>query len=131
MTQGGQHRPAETNAAGGEIPTLIIVSVVIMTTILISAVTVLTILDKPVDNVLVIVGAFIAPTVTSLLASRKLDKVARQVNGKMDNLITDKAVLEHQVSSLGIAPATLPARRVTDTDRTDTSPLNRRVHPNG
>jgi len=118
---GGLHRPPEpatqptAAAAGGEIPTVVIVFVGFLTTLLIVSVTVLTVLDKPVDNVLIIVGAFIAPTVGSLLATRKLSQVAKQVNGKMDNLITDKAILENQVTALGDIPATLPARRATDT----------------
>lgn len=120
MTTGGNRPTDSSNPAGGEIPTLVIVSVLVLTTILIVVVSVLTFYDKPVDNVLIIVGAFIAPTVTSLLATRKLDGIARQVTGKMDNLITDKAILEHQITSTGRVPVTLPARRTTDTTPTNT-----------
>lgn len=118
MSAGGVHRPPEPAAAvpSGEIPTMIIVMVGLLTAVLIGCVTVLTVLDKPVDNVLVIVGAFIAPTVTSLLATRKLAAVDKKVNGTLSNLITDKAILENQVSALGDTPATLPGhRRATDT----------------
>jgi hypothetical protein len=110
------NRPPESgHATGGEIPTLVIVMVGVLIAILIAAVTVLTILDKPVDNVLVIVGAFIAPTVTSLLASRRISVLNNKVDQKLDNLITDKAELENQVAGLGDIPVTLPARRPTDT----------------
>ena len=116
----GAHRPADpaeqqAAAAGGEIPTIVIVFVGFLTVVLIAAVTILTIYDKPVDNVLVIVGAFIAPTVASLLAIRKLDKVAKGSQSQVDHLITDKAILENQVAALGDVPATLPTRRATDT----------------
>jgi hypothetical protein len=110
------NRPSETvETTGGEIPTLVIVMVGFLITVLITAVTVLTVLEKPVDNVLVIVGAFIAPTVTSLLATRRISALDKKVDKKLDNLITDKAELENQVAGLGDIPITLPARRPTDT----------------
>lgn len=118
---GGGHRPPE-RAAGGEIPTAIVIAVSLVTIAFIGACTALIAFDKPVDNLMLIVGAYLAPTVTTLLASRKfrdntrtLASVEQKVDHTVNNLITDKAILEQQVTYLGDIPATLPARRATDT----------------
>jgi hypothetical protein len=113
----GGHRPPEPPNATvpGEIPTLVIILVGILSIGLMAAVTVLIILGKPINDLLLLVGAYIAPTITSLMATRKLSQVATAVRGTVSNLITDKAVLENQVAALGDEPATLPGhRRITD-----------------
>jgi len=81
---------------------------------MVAAVTVLTVLGKPVDNLFLILGSLVIPVITSLLTSRKLDSqntqltdVATKVNGKMSALIHAKGTLEDQVRSLGGTPVTL------------------------
>ncbi len=126
---------SDSNASSGELPTSIIVAVSFVTVVFIGAVTMLILLDKPVDNLMLVVGAYLAPTITSLLASKKLGTnskilgdVKEKVDGTVDNLITDRFLLEQQVNELGDTPVTFPARRATDT-KPQTAYPPRRVRP--
>jgi hypothetical protein len=114
---GASHRPPEL-ASGGELPLSIVITVGFVSVCFIGAVTLLIVMDKPVDNLMLIVGAYLAPTITTLLSTRrtnaKLDRVETKVNGTVSNLVTDKALLEDQVRELGDKPITLPARRAND-----------------
>jgi hypothetical protein len=82
--------------------------------IMVAAITVLTVMGKPVDNLFLILGSLVIPVITALLTSRKLDShnvqltdVATKVNGKMSSLIAARSALEDQVRSLGGTPVTL------------------------
>lgn len=116
---------------GGELPPSIIACVTLIALAAIGGVIYLTAIGRPVDNVIILVGALITPTIASLMAVRrqrvnsaKLDDIRSKVNGKLDNLITDKAVLENQVAKLGAEPLTLP-RGIPKVMPTDTVPQER------
>lgn len=98
--------------------TAVIVAIVALVSLVLGAVVVLTALNRPVDNVLVLVGAVIAPTVAALLGYSKLESssavlkdVSVKVNGRLDALLNDKTLLEDQVRSVGHTPVTMPAPR--------------------
>ena len=98
--------------------TAVIVSVVALVSLVLGAVVVLTALNRPVDNVLVIVGAVIAPTIAALLGYSKLESssavlkdVSVKVNGRLDALLNAKSLLEEQVRSVGHTPVTMPQPR--------------------
>lgn len=104
----------------GELTTTVVVAVCALTAIALAAVVALTLADKPIDNVILILSALLIPTVTQLLQSRKMDRntktlgdVHNKVNGRLDGLLSDRAVLEDQVRQLGGTPITLPSPRVT------------------
>lgn len=127
MTSGtpGSGSPPPT----GEIPTVIIVCVTAIAVAGISAVVYLTAIGRPVDNLLVLIGALITPTIASLMAvrrhavnSRKLDEIKSQVNGQLSTLIDEKSALEHQVSKLGAEPVTTPNIPRVIATPTDTVP---------
>jgi len=99
----------------GDLPVPVIVAVAVIAVTAIGGVVYLTAIGRPVDNIIVIVGALITPTIASLMSvrqhrknSQKLDDIKDTVEGKVDNLISDKALLENQVSRLGAEPVTLP-----------------------
>jgi hypothetical protein len=93
----------------GDLPTSVVVAVTLLLMAVVAAVTVLTLMGKPVSNLLVLVGTIVVPTVTALLAvrnSRKVANLTSKVDGKIDNLITDKSNLETQVTAAGLIPIT-------------------------
>jgi hypothetical protein len=107
-----------TPTAPSRMSTAVIVSIVALVSLVLGAIVVLTALDRPVDNVLVIVGAVIAPTIAALLGYSKLESssavlrdVSVKVNGRLDALLTAKTLLEDQVRSVGHTPITMPAPR--------------------
>lgn len=102
----------------GPIATSAVVAVCSLLCLVICAVVGLTLAGRPIDNVVYLITGLLAPTIGTLLASKRLDDqskqlnlVTKQVNGKMDNLISDKAELESQVHRLGGIPDTLPSAR--------------------
>jgi hypothetical protein len=120
----------------GEVPTVIIACVTVIAVIAISGVVYLTAVGRPVDNVIVLIGALVTPTIASLMAvrqhrvnSEKLNDIKTKVDDKFDSLISDKAVLENQVAKLGAEPLTLP-RGIPRINPTDTQPQER-VRDNG
>lgn len=121
----------DTHVAG-EVTTAVVIAVVTLATIALGAVVALTLADKPVDNVILILTVLLVPAVTQLLQSRKLDKTRRtladvhtKVNGRLDGLLSDRAILEEQVRQLGGTPVTLPTPRVTTETALDTTSQNR------
>lgn len=121
------HSTGSPNGSG-ELPPIVIVCVSLIAAIAIGGVVYLTAIGRPVDNVIVLVGALVTPTIASLMAVRrhrvnsvKLDDIRDKVDGKIDNLIYDKSVLENQVSQLGAEPLTLP-RGIPRVRPTDTVP---------
>lgn len=107
--------PGQPNSgSGGSITTAALIGAVVMVCVIVVAIVVLTITGKPIDNVYLILGALVMPTLATILTSRKIDSqhaaiadVAVKVNGKMDSLISDKANLEDQVRLLGATPITV------------------------
>lgn len=111
MTTPGQ---APNQGSGSNLTTAALIGAVVMVCCMVAAVVILTIAGKPVDNIYLILGSLVLPTLTTIMASRKIDNqhsqiadVADKVNGKMDNLISDKANLEDQVRVLGAIPITV------------------------
>lgn len=111
MTLPGQ---SSNGGSGSSLTTAALIGAVVMVCSMVAAVVVLTIAGKPVDNIYLILGSLVLPTLTTIMASRKIDNqhaqiadVAVKVNGKMDSLITDKANLEDQVRTLGATPITV------------------------
>lgn len=101
--------------SGAPLTTSAVVSVTALVALVLGAITVLTVLGKPVDNVLIILTAVIAPTVGTILASRKLDNaksilhdVSVKVNGRLDGALSTIAALEAQVRAAGGTPVTTP-----------------------
>jgi hypothetical protein len=102
-----------------------------------AAVVFLSATGKDVSTVLLVLSSLIAPTIASFVAIRKLSDVAGKVNGKVDNLITDKSHLEQQLVAAGQTPVTAkiafdpestgPIARVA----TDTAPAAAVVAPPG
>jgi hypothetical protein len=119
-TPGGGH--------GGDIPGSIVTAVTVLIVAVLAAVTYLSATGKDVSTVILILSSLIAPTIASFIAIRKLSDVQGKVDGKVDNLITDKSHLEQQVVAAGMTPVTAklsfdpettgPIQRVT----TDTAP---------
>lgn len=114
------------NGSSGSLSTAALVGAVATVAIMVAAITVLTVMGKPVDNLFLILGSLVLPTLGTVLATRRLDaqnttltQVATHVNGKMDNLITDKANLEDQVRSLGATPVSVQI----PSPRSDAAPL--------
>lgn len=98
--------PAGNN--GGDVPAVVVVSVAIIVVAAIGGVTFLVYAGRD-TTAIVSILAVLSPFIVALLAvrnSRKIDDVRRKVDGKIDNLITDKANLEHQVSVAGLTPIT-------------------------
>jgi hypothetical protein len=137
------------NGRHGDVPVSIVVAVTILLVAVIGAVVYLSSVGKDVSSLLVVLGSLVAPTVASLVAVRKLTAVQHnvadvqsnvadvrsnvadvqsKVDGKVDNLITDKSHLEQQVVAAGLTPITAkvsfdpettgPFQRIT----TDTEP---------
>ena len=99
-------KPADSGS--GEVPAVVVVSVALIVVAIVAGVVVLSIYDKSVTALLTVLG-FLSPTIVALLAvrtQRKVDDVRSKVNGKLDNLITDKANLEYQVTAAGLTPVT-------------------------
>lgn len=121
----------------GNIPNIVIAGIVFIALAAIGGVVYLTAIGRPVDNVIILVGALLTPTIASLLAvrhgsanSKKLDAIREQVDGKIDNLISDKSKLEHQVTALGMEPITLPRGFHPLSNPTDTVPQQQIRNPN-
>lgn len=134
---------SETSAtAPPRISTAVIVAIVSLVSLVLGAVVVLTALGRPVDNVLVIIGAVVAPTVAALLGYAKLESssavlkdVSVKVNGRLDALLSDKSLLEDQVRSVGHVPVTMPEPRHSAENppapATVTTTTTTEVAPNG
>lgn len=125
--------PGQTSgeSGSGSITTPALIGVVITLAIMVGAVVVLTVLNRPVDNLLVILGSLVIPTITTMLAARKLDahstqlnQVASNVNGKMSALISAKTDLEEQVRSLGATPVTVDEPKHSAPDPTPPAESN-------
>lgn len=100
---------------GGALTTAAVVSACALVALVLAGVTVLTLLNRPVDNVLILVGSVVVPTVAALLATRKLDNaksilhdVSVKVNGRLDGALSAIAALEEQVRQAGHTPVTSP-----------------------
>lgn len=100
---------------GGDVPAVVVVSVALIIVATITGVTFLAYAGKNTTPLLSVL-AVLSPFIIALLAvrnARKIDNVRRdvadvrgKVNGKIDNLITDKSNLEYQVSAAGLTPVT-------------------------
>lgn len=132
--------PSGSGDSGGDLPAAIVVCATCIILAIIAGVVYLIHSGKPIDGFITIVAAVALPSITTLLAvrnSRKVSGVAAQaqdiqnkVDGKIDNLITDKSNLEQQVALRGEIPVTArvsfdpdstgPLARIT----TDTAPLS-------
>jgi hypothetical protein len=100
--------PTRDNA-GGDLPGVVVLSVTALILAVISAVVVLSLSGRDVTPLITTTGAILIPTITTLLAvrnSRQIGIVDHKVDKKIDNLVLDKANLEHQVSTLGETPVT-------------------------
>jgi hypothetical protein len=119
----------------GEIPVSIVASVTVMMLAVLAAVVYLTATGKDVSTVILVLSSLIAPTVASFIAIRRLSvvstgltDVSKKVDGKVDNLITDKSNLEQQVVAAGMTPVTAKVSFDPDSTtpferiRTDTAP---------
>lgn len=102
--------PADNN--DGDVPVVVVVSVAVIIVVLISGITVLAYIGKPTTPLVAATGV-LSPFIIALLAvrnshraERRIADVQGKVNGKLDNLITDKTNLEHQVSVAGLTPIT-------------------------
>lgn len=118
MTESQGTSATATATAPTRMSTAVIVAIVALVSLVLGAVVVLTALNRPVDNVLVICGAVIAPTVAALLGYAKLESssavlkdVSVKVNGRLDSLLDAKTALEAQVMSVGHTPVTMPSPR--------------------
>jgi uncharacterized sodium:solute symporter family permease YidK len=131
------HTAGASNSGGtGDIPNIVIAGIVLIALAAIGGVVYLTAIGRPVDNVIILIGALLTPTIASLLAvrhgsanSKKLDAIKDQVDGKIDNLISDKSKLEHQVTALGQEPITLPRGFHPLSNPTDTVPQKQVRNP--
>lgn len=110
---------------GAQISNTAVIAVCALVSLVLTAVVILTVFDKPVDNVLIICGTLIAPTVGTFLAARKLDKnnavlkdVSVKVNGRLDALLEAKARNEAEITSL---KALIPLPSVSPEDSPDFS----------
>lgn len=120
------------SGSGGSIPAVAVAAVTLVTLGVLAAVVILTLNGKPIDSVVLVLGAVVAPTVTSLLAFPKLTHVQNgladvqgKVDGKIDNLITDKSNLETQIAQQGIMPITSKVSY----DPVTTGPINMDLVP--
>lgn len=118
MTESQSTTATSAATSPPRISVAVVVAIVALVSLVLGAVVVLTALNRPVDNVLVILGAVIAPTVAALLGYAKLESsnavlkdVSVKVNGRLDALLNAKTMLEEQVRSTGQTPVTLPAPR--------------------
>lgn len=96
----------------GELPATVVAAVTTLVVAVVVGVVVLQLNNKPIDGFLTVMAAVVIPSITTLLAirnSRGIAKVAQRVDGKIDNLITDKSNLEAQVANAGLTPITLKA----------------------
>jgi hypothetical protein len=105
--------------SGGDVPAVVVVSVAVIIVTVIAGVTVLLYNGRDVQPLLSIM-AVLSPFIIALLAVRQSHRaekritnvqesvadVRQKVDGKIDNLITDKTNLEHQVSVAGLTPIT-------------------------
>jgi hypothetical protein len=130
----------------------VVAAVTVLIVAALAAVVYLSATGKDVQPVILILSSLIAPTIASFVAIRKLSDVAGKVDGKVDNLITDKSHLEQQVVAAGMTPVTarvsfdpvstgpIPKIRAgTDTEEMEIPPLHtgqipaadliRREHP--
>jgi hypothetical protein len=123
------------NGGPGELPSVVVVGVTVVLVAVVASVSWLTYVGKPVQNLIVVLGTIVVPAVTALLAvrnSRQITKsredlrdVQQKVDGKIDNLITDKSNLETQVASAGIVPVTSKV----SWDPESTNPLMPKITP--
>ncbi len=90
----------------GDIPSSVVAAVTVLLLGVLAAVVYLTATGKDVTNVFLVLTSVIAPTIASFVAVRKLSDVQHKVDGKIDNLITDKSNLETQVAQAGLLPVT-------------------------
>lgn len=95
--------------------TSVIVAICVLTGLVLVGVIVLTIIGKPIDNVLTISAAIVTPTLAALLAAKKmgdalpvLHDVSVKVNGRLDNALSTINALEAQVVASGGTPVTTP-----------------------
>jgi hypothetical protein len=97
-----------TPAGGGhgDIPASIVVAVTVLILAVLASVVYLSATGKDVSTVILVLSSLIAPTIASFVAIRKLTDVAGKVDGKVDNLITDKSHLEQQLVASGQTPVT-------------------------
>jgi hypothetical protein len=102
--------PAGDN--GGDVPAVVVVSVAAIIVVALAGITVLTYSGKNATPLVTAIGV-LSPFILALLAvrnahraERQIAQVKQQVDGKVDNLIQDKANLEHQVSVAGLTPIT-------------------------
>lgn len=111
MTESQPTGTPDTN--GVPLSTATIVSVCVLVALVLGGVVTLTLFNRPVDTVLILVASIIAPTIAALLASKKLDSaksilhdVSIKVNGRLDGALNAIAALEDQVRATGETPVT-------------------------
>lgn len=92
--------------SGGDLPAVAIAAVTLLILSVVASVVYLTAIGKPVTDIFLILSSLIAPTIASLVAVRKLNDVGKKVDGKIDNLVTDKSNLEQQIVASGQTPIT-------------------------
>lgn len=111
-----ENQPTSTdNTSNAPLTTASIVSASVLVGLVLSAIVVLTLFNRPIDNVLIIMSAVIAPTIGTILAARKLDTaksilhdVSIKVNGRLDGALNTISALEQQVIGAGQIPVTKP-----------------------
>jgi len=125
------------SGSGGELPAAIVACVTVIVVAIIGGVVFLTYQGKSLEGFLTVMAAVVIPSVTALLAirsSRQVSDVQSKVDGKIDNLITDKSNLEQQIALHGIMPVTAKVSYDPDTTgpipriSTDTSPMPAAKH---
>lgn len=105
----------ESAQSGNGLGTVAIIAVCALSGLVLAGAVVLTVLGRPIDNVMTITVAVIAPTIAALLAAKKvgdalpvLHDVSLKVNGRLDNALNTISALEAQVHAQGGTPVTTP-----------------------
>lgn len=109
------NQSGSTQTPVSPLPTGIVVGVCVLSALVLIGGVVLLVTGHPVDNLLVIVAAVIMPTITALLAAKKigdaqsvLHDVSVKVNGRLDGALNAISALEAQVRESGGVPVTQP-----------------------
>jgi hypothetical protein len=115
----------QSGNSGVGFPTAVIVSVTTLLIAILGGVVFLIYQNKPIEGYLTVMASVVVPTLTVILTvhtSQKVGDVQAKVDGKIDNLITDKSNLEQQVAASGMVPVT--AKVAFDPD-SNTGPIPR------